>query len=157
MNHLLLTAFGILLSAQIKVSAQQAVLAAGKDVSGNGSVSFSIGQVVYTANAVNPISVTQGVQQTYDKDLSSGSNESSPTRINIFPNPTTERLIVQFQESCENCSFELMDESGKLLQHGNASGIETNIFVNQLVAGTYFLRILKNTTEIETAKIVKSN
>ena len=49
------------------VQAQQTIPAAGHDISGSGgSVSYTIGQLVYTTNIGANNSLAQGVQQVYE-------------------------------------------------------------------------------------------
>ena len=61
----------LLLLVGFTIQAQQAVLGSGSDASGSaGSLSYSIGQVVYTTNSGSGFTSAQGVQQPTDATVS---------------------------------------------------------------------------------------
>ena len=61
----------LLLLVGFTIQAQQAVLGSGSDASGSaGSLSYSIGQVVYTTNSGSGFTLAQGVQQPTDATVS---------------------------------------------------------------------------------------
>ena len=63
------------------IYAQEAIPTSGGDASSNkGSVSYSVGQIVYSSNTATNGTVTQGVQQAYEIYVTTGIEE---TGINL--------------------------------------------------------------------------
>jgi len=153
---LLLLCFG--LSA---ADAQVALIAAGGDASGTeGTVAYSIGQVVYTTYTGTNISVAQGVQQAIEISVIEGLLEVKGINIKIsaYPNPTTEFLNLKV-ENCENInlSYQLFDMNGKLLETNKLKGDQTIIGMSNLASATYFVRIIQDNQKIKIFKIIKTN
>ncbi len=102
------------------LQAQESVNATGGDASGSGgSVSYSVGQVVYTTNTGTNGSVTQGVQQPYEISVVTAIEEAKGINLTVtaYPNPATDYLTLRIDEfEISNLSFQLYDMSGKLLQ-----------------------------------------
>lgn len=136
--------------------AQESVHTSGGDASGaGGTVAFSIGQVVYTANTNITGAVGQGVQQPYDF-FSVGINETE-LNLSVFPNPTAANIILQINDfEHVALNFELYDIQGKLLSNGHVTDLQTQIQTSNLATATYFLHILdENNKNVQTFKIIK--
>ena len=149
---LLLLCFG--LSATY---AQDAVIAAGNNALGSGgSVSYSVGQVVYTTNTGTLGSVSQGVQQTYTISFV-GLKQSSDISFSVFPNPFTDNIIVQVPVyKNEKLNYQLFDMQGNLLKANVISGSRTEINTSALPAAAYFLHILEVNKQIQSFNIIKN-
>jgi hypothetical protein len=127
--------------------------------SGQGSVAYSVGQVIYTTNTGIPGSVTQGIQQPYEISVISGINEAQDINllISAYPNPATEYLILRTDNSeVMNLSYRLFDNNGKLLESETVSGYETSIETDNFASGIYFLKVFGNSKELKTFKIIKN-
>ena len=97
--------------------AQIAVTAIGGEASGSGgTVSYSVGQVVYTTNTGTNGSVAQGVQQPYDIFILTGIELTDiDLKLSAYPNPTTNFLHLHIEEySNENWTYLLYDLQGVL-------------------------------------------
>jgi hypothetical protein len=142
------------------LQAQEAIPASGGDASGSGgSVSYSVGQMVYTTNQGTNGTITQGVQQPYEISVVSGLEEA--TSINLicsaYPNPTTDYLVLKVENyDIENLSYQLSDIDGKLLEIRKLEGNETFIVMSNFVPAVYFLKVIQNNKELKTFKIVKN-
>jgi hypothetical protein len=155
MNHFSMKQTLLVLSlflTHVSAHAQQAAVAAGGMCTGTGSVSYSVGQVVYTPNSTNAITVTQGVQQTYGIPVIAGMDETIAGQVTVYPNPSAEWLTLELTSGYEQASFRLSDENGKIVLAEKTDGPTTIIPVGQLPAGTYFLEILG-----QTFQIIKTN
>lgn len=143
-----------------RLQAQEAKIATGGNASGSGgSVSYSIGQMVYTTNTGTNGSVAQGVQQPFEISLVTGLEEAEgiSLRCSVYPNPTTDYLVLKVENfDKENLSYQLIDINGKPLENKNITGNETNIIMSDLVPATYFLKVTLNNKEVKTFKIVKN-
>ena len=111
------------------VQAQTSVNATGGDASGGGgSVSYSVGQVVYTTHTGTSGSVAEGVQQPYEISVVTGLEEAQSINLSVtaYPNPTTDYLTLRIDEfEISNLSFQLYDMNGKLLQNEKITGNQT--------------------------------
>ena len=144
------------------VTAQESINAIGGDASGSGgSVSYSVGQIVYQTHADADGSVAQGVQQPYEISTITGIEE---TAINLafsaYPNPTTDYLTLQVDVSTELSinlmSYQLYDMNGKLLQNEKIVGNQTRIVMINLLPSTYFVRVMEGIKKVKTFKIIKN-
>lgn len=142
------------------LQAQAAVSATGGNASGIGdSVNYSVGQVFYTTNRGTNGSVAQGVQQALEITNLTGIETPGDITLNYsaFPNPTSGFLRLKVEDfNLENLFYQLYDMSGKLLEYKMVKGNETIISMSQLVPATYFLKVIQNTKEVKSFKIIKN-
>lgn len=142
------------------VNAQEASLASGSNVSGSGgSVSYSIGQVVYTTHTSTTGIVAQGVQQPYEISVVTSISEASNINLTalVYPNPTTDGLTLSVSDfNKENLIYQVVDINGKLLQSEKIASNQMSISLTNLAAATYFLKVSMNNQEIKTFKIIKN-
>lgn len=142
-----------------ELQAQEAVPSAGGDASGSGgTVSYTVGQVVYTTNTGTNGSELQGVQQAYEI-FTVGIKDEITTNISlaIFPNPTLENLTLQVQDfNGEKLIYQLFDMQGKLLINNQITSNQTEINLNNLPPSTYFINVLQENKKIQFFKIIKN-
>jgi len=140
-----------------KLNAQEAVTASGGNASGSGgSISYTVGQVVYTSNKSSSGSISQGVQQPYEISIVSGIEDLLGITLTAFPNPTTNNLTLKI-ENKEEKQFvaSLFDINGKQLSKQVIANSETTIPMEQFSVSTYFLKVFDGKKEIKTFKIIK--
>ena len=132
----------------------------GGTTSGSGgSVSYSVGQVVYTTNSSGFGSVSQGVQQPYEISVVTGLEEAKDIILSYsaYPNPVTDYLTLKIEDyEYEKLSYKLFDSNGKLLESTKVTGNETTILMTNLIPSVYFLKVVKGNIEIKTFKIIKN-
>ena len=142
------------------LQAQETVSTAGGEASGSGgTVSYTVGQMVYTTNTGTNGYVVQGVQQPYEISVVTGIAEAKDINLSVsaYPNPTTDYLTVKVENyETANLQYLVFDINGKLLQTVKATGQETQIETNNLVPANYFVKVLENKKEIKVFKIVKN-
>jgi hypothetical protein len=142
------------------LQAQNAVPATGGNASGSGgSVSYSVGQVVYTTNTGSNGTIAQGVQQPFEISVVTGLEEAKGINLAVsaYPNPTTDYLTLSVDKfDVSKLSYHLFDMSGKLLETKKITGNQTNIVMSNLVPATYFVKITQENKEIKTLKIIKT-
>ena len=146
----------------LQIQAQEAISTTGGDSNGsNGSVSYSIGQVVYSTNIdVNGNSVSEGVQQPYEISVTTSIPEAKDIslKLSAYPNPTTEYLTIKVEDyKFAELKYLFFDINGKLLKTVKATGKETNIKVNNLIPANYFVKVIDSNKEIKVFKIIKIN
>jgi hypothetical protein len=143
----------------IAILAQNAIPACGGNATGSGaSVSYTVGQVVYTV-ITNSGSVAQGVQQPYEISVvtSLESAKDISLEISVYPNPANDYLKLKIDGDVKTqCNASLYDINGNLLQTIKIEGNETSIVISNYVSSTYFLKVKDNNKEIKTFKIIKN-
>jgi hypothetical protein len=161
MKHLLKTLIAFFLFAfGTTMYAQNIIPASGGNATGTGgSVSYSVGQVVFTRNTGTNGSAAQGVQQPFEISVVTGIEEAKEISLefSVFPNPVTDVLRLKIENfETDNLRYQLFDINGSLLQNNKIEGNETNIFMKSLLPATYFLKVTSNNKVVKTYKIVKN-
>lgn len=142
------------------MNAQRSIPASGGEASGNGgSVSYTVGQAVYTANTGVNGSMTQGVQQPYEISVVAGLEDTNEIDLTfyVYPNPITENVKLKVENyKSTDLSYQLFDISGKLLENKKIEASETSIAMNTFIKATYFLKVTDNNKAVKTFKIIKN-
>jgi len=144
----------------ITIRAQNAIPATGGNAAGGGgSVSYSVGQVFYTKSTGSNGTVSQGVQQPYEISIVTAirNTEGITLECAVYPNPTRGiiKLVVRTNDFT-NLRFQLYDLNGILLQDKKVESAETEIFMDNLMPSTFFLKVFSADREIKTFKIIKN-
>jgi hypothetical protein len=141
------------------VQAQNSITASGGNATGTGgSVSYSVGQAVYTTNTGTNGSLAQGVQQPYEISVVTGIVEARDISLEIvvYPNPATDFIKLKMENyEVQNLRYQLYDINGSLLQDNKIVGNETSIVMSNYMSATYFLKVTDNNKVIKTFKIIK--
>lgn len=135
---------------------QQNTVTSGGDASGaGGSYSYSIGQVDYINNSGSNGNVHEGVQQPYEFFNEVGLDEEFLVVTNIYPNPSTDIIVVETDESRTDLEYMIYDANGKVLGSGEITSSKTEIDVSSFATGQYILKISNTQKIIESIKIIK--
>lgn len=139
---------------------QSTINASGSDASGtNGNVSSSIGQVFYESSGSLSGTVIPGVQQSYEILETLGMDiKEIGLNMKIYPNPTADvlNLSIAFNDY-KSYSFELIDNSARLLITGNVKNANTSLLMTVYPAGIYILKVKKGGKLIKSFKVIKSD
>ena len=157
-NKLLFTVIAIIVF-NASAQAQQSSNAAGGDATGSGgSVAYSVGQVVYTANNSPSGTVSQGVQQAYEIFLIGVNETELNSSLSVFPNPILDNLTLQISDyNNEKLSYQLYDIQGKLLNKEQIIAEQTQINTSSLPPATYFIEVLnQENKQVQSFKIIKN-
>jgi hypothetical protein len=161
MKHKLSKSSAVLLFclAFAELHAQEAIPASGGNASGSGgTVSYTFGQVYYITVEGTNGTVAQGVQQPYEISVVTGTEEASKLNADYiaYPNPASGyvMLIVKNYKT-GNITYQLYDNSGKIIESKNIESNETRIDLSSLIVAPYFLKVSLDGKEIRTFKIVK--
>lgn len=139
-------------------NAQEVISASGQtNKAGNIELSWTLGETVIETHTVGEYILTQGFHQT-KLIVTAIDNVSVPNlTVKVYPNPTTDFLVVQISETANQPVLALFDASGKLLRQSFVDRSETRIDMRNYSAGSYFLKLNKqNGQPIQQFKIVKS-
>jgi hypothetical protein len=142
------------------LQAQEVIPATGGNASGSGgSMSYSVGQIVYTTNTGTTGSVAQGIQQPYEISVVTELEGAKGITLKciVYPNPATDYVMLKVENyNTENLTYQLYDINGKLVENKKLDGNETSIVMSHLAATTYFLKVIDNNKEVKTFKIIKN-
>ncbi|MDO9256933.1 MAG: T9SS type A sorting domain-containing protein [Bacteroidales bacterium] len=164
-KRLKISAFLLLAIGLADLKAQEAIPTAGGNATGSGgSVSYTVGQVVFISSTGTNGSVTAGVQQPYEISVVTGlePNKGISLVCSAYPNPTTDFLILRIEDNLQaQYSVYLYNTVGSLLKNIKIEANETRIDMSNLVIATYFLKIVNTTKtsttqEVKTFKIIKN-
>ncbi len=152
--------FLVLLIASV-VQAQQGTLSGGFDAKGSdGSVCYSIGQLVWDMYPGSNGSILQGMQQPYEISIVTSIDEIESISVNymVFPNPTDGTVTIKVESLNDlKMRYQLIDIKGDCLLFGEIKSAETSVQMASLAPGVYLLGIFKNGIRIKIFKIIKNN
>ncbi len=145
----------------VGLHAQESTTASGGEASGNGgTISYSVGQVVYGTHSGTTGSVSEGIQQPYEISVIIGLEETGINlNISAFPNPTTDYLILKIADDAHQESrftITLYDLNGRVIEQQVVVSNETAIDMASLNAATYILKVNNENQEVKTFKIIKN-
>lgn len=152
----------ILIFSISTLSAQESLNTSGGKASGSvGSVSYSVGQVVYLTKFNRNVSFVEmeGVQQPYEISTVTGIEEPKGISILLtaYPNPTSNNLTLHISDvTISDFSYQLYDMQGRLLQSKKITGHAVTIKMNTLSPAMYFMKVFRNKVTIKTFKIIKT-
>jgi hypothetical protein len=162
-KNLKLSAVFLLFIGIQALKAQEAIPASGGNALGSGgTVSFTVGQVVYTTNNGTNVSVVQGIQQPYEISVVNGLELASGITLQclVYPNPTIDLLHLKIDaptsHNLQSMNYQLLDMNGKLLEYRKLTGDVTLITMSEFPMATYFLKISENNIVVKTFKIIKN-
>ena len=141
--------------AAFSATAQEVVSSQGETYSNaNGSIDFTVGEVIINTSSNGTNDLTQGFHQTNWNFL--GVEDFAPDiQATIFPNPTQDVLNIK-TSVFENVTYTLYDAQGKLVIQNILFAEQTPIQVSQLAPGSYSLTLNNETQNLKTFKLVKS-
>ena len=148
------TLFTLFILCVLKVSAQEVLSTQGNSYSNTqGSVEYTIGEVIINTASNGSNDLTQGFHQTNWKFL--GMEDLAPNLdVSIFPNPTSDLLNIRTKEY-KNLFYLLYDSQGNLVSNGELKGEQTVFQVDHLNAGAYFLSVRNETESLKTFQLIK--
>jgi len=141
------------------IQAQNSIPVTGGTATGaGGTVSYTIGQVVYTPISGAAGNVLQGVQVPYEISVITGIEKAADITLemSVYPNPANSYVILRVEKyNTTNLKFRLYDMSGMLIQENKVEGDETQVHLGNILPGTYLLKVTDRNKEIKIFKIIK--
>jgi len=128
------------------------ITAGGNYISKEGTVSFSIGEVVYISKGLS-YNMTEGVQHSF---IINPIFTNSNLLLSIYPNPTTDLLFFKLENlNYLDLSYILYDISGKILMRGTILDSKSTISLKNYASQTFILKIVRGQNEQNIFKILK--
>jgi hypothetical protein len=138
--------------------AQQVLSSSGETgQNSSGSISYTLGELVITTQTNGTNAITQGFHQTQIIVTEIRELSDPCFSISVFPNPTNDFVTLKIEKGeIRNMEFILFDTHGKFLLKEIVTDTEQKVSFKQLNPGSYFIKVVKDRTEIKTFKIVKT-
>jgi hypothetical protein len=135
---------------------QQNTVSSGGDASGTGgSASYTVGQIDYQNVSGTNGSINEGVQQPFEF-YTIGIDENELLNVLLFPNPTSDFVVISIEDFKNILNYQLFDTKGKLIIEDLIEAKETSINFKNLAKGSYHLRIHNGAKELQSIKIIKN-
>lgn len=152
----LITVFLFLLCVQIAF-AQEVVSSAGEtQQAGNYELSWTLGEPAILTYSAGSNILTQGFHQSKLVVTAIDEPEMLVSKLKVYPNPTSDYLMIHFTSEFQDKQYSLFDMNGKMIRINSISDSDTRIDVSTLASGTYLLRIgTTKSDRIQSFKIVK--
>lgn len=140
------------------LSSGQVIPASGGDASGSsGSLSFTVGQLVYRQYDDSEGSILQGIQQPFEIYVLTRSEGIIAQAIKVFPNPTSNTLHLKFPGfSFGNHFLSVYDFTGNLLMSEAISASEILIQMSNFPSGAYLLVVYDKQSVVKTFRILRN-
>ena len=148
--------FGLIVTG---INAQETITASGGEATGDGSASYTVGQVFYQTHTGDDGSVAEGVQQPYEISVVVSIEEAAGINLSLsaYPNPTKDFLTLEINDyDSEKLSYKIYDINGKLIDNRIITDNQISIDMSNLVSAVYFLSVIDNNKEIKNFKIIKN-
>lgn len=142
----------------ISAQAQESVNTSGGVDRGNGgTVSFSVGQMVYTTDSKEAGSVVQGIQRPYRITTTDIKKLDNNISFKAYPNPSSDDLFLEMNAfRNEKLNYQLYDMQGKLIMTNPIDIPKTQINMRALAVGAYVIHIYDSKNRaIQTIQIIK--
>jgi hypothetical protein len=106
-----------------------------------GSVSFSLGQIVYTYSTDNQYTQYNGVQQVWEIGLVYSDNSYLNLDVKIYPNPCSDNIWINIEGAAQNTvTYEIINPKGEVLQVGELNAYNEKIYISDLPPSLYLVR-----------------
>ncbi len=123
-----------------------------------GSITFSIGEIVIETLTHGDCCLTQGFCQANITVTAINKIQDLDYELSVYPNPTKDFVILKVnKDHLNDFKYLLFDMNGRLIKMEQIVDKETVIPFNFLIPSIYYLKIINQQSEQKTFKIVKSN
>ena len=158
MKPSLLIIFVLQLTFSFSQSIEQQVIGSSGNFSSTASgttLSSTTGEIITTTGNSSSAILTQGFQQPVIVTPLSTRELPNNWSIGVYPNPSNYKITVKKEQS-ETLYAVLIDVLGRVISTHKLTENNTEINLEQLASGTYFLKIKNNIKEsLQTFKIQK--
>lgn len=145
-----LLVISLFLFSTVSVSAQQVISSVSNT---KQNISWTIGEVV-TETIIGDFCALQGFNQSDDLDPISIESVKSAIEFTIYPNPVTDKLIIDCQEDNRTFTWKLTNLIGQEIAHSQPFTTNTTVNMTVFAPGNYLLTVLSD-REIKTITIIK--
>jgi hypothetical protein len=136
--------------------AQNDVLASGGNASStSGSISYSIGQVVYTNESNASGSIQLGVQQPYTVTPIAVHEPWRALAVGLYPNPTRGQILIEMPEFIPGITASIFDMGGYLVEQFPLQSTKTLLSAEAWPAAQYIIQLSDASGNSSEYKLIK--
>lgn len=157
-NHYLIMVFLLFYLGTLHSQESTHHASGGEATGSGGTVSYTVGLPIYTTYSGTEGEIAQGVQHAFEILVVTGIEENDLTTLemDVFPNPTTNVLHLRIAKyNQQDLTYQLYDNSGRLLDRQRVVSDVTSIPTEQLAAATYYLQVTNSARTLKTFQIIK--
>ena len=146
----------LLLITAVNVAAQEVISANGGTATAAGTqVSWTIGEPIITTVSDANNTLTQGFHQSKLTVTAINDIQVLGVEIKVYPNPTSDFVIVHFSKVMEKPTYFLFDLSGRIIEQKNIESTDVKIDMTSYAGGSYILKVNSGQQPLQTFKIIK--
>lgn len=137
---------------------QSGLVSSGGNGNGaGGKISFSVSQVLDHSSKSATKSISEGVQQPFEIQVSTGVKLGNlPFEVSVFPNPSSSEIqILRSSDQYQSAQASFYDMAGHMLLQQEMTESTTKINLQAFPAGIYTLRISLKYYGEQTFQVVK--
>lgn len=129
----------------------------GTSIGGNGSSTYTLGQMVFNSFVASAGTLSEGIQQPAEIYFTGFNPNQLSAEITVYPNPTDDYIILNVKQDVlqETLSYQLFDLNGRLFRNDKIKESETIIRIKDLPSSCYLLKIVNKNNQSKTYKIIK--
>ncbi len=111
----------------------------------------------YSSDNYGKLQISVTAKDTVATSITTTDIEEETLSLNIYPNPTKDKLSLDFSIDNFEGTIQIYDTTGKLIQMEKIQG-DTTLDLQQFSSGIYFIRVLDKTQKtIMTQKFIKTS
>jgi hypothetical protein len=136
--------------------AQNDVLAGGGNASStSGSISYSVGQVVYAHESNAAGSIQLGVQQPYALAPTTVHEQWKELVVGLYPNPTRGQLLIEMPNFIPGITASIFDMNGSLVERFLLQSAKTILSAEAWPPAQYIIQLSDASGNISEYKLIK--
>lgn len=120
-----------------------------------GALYISIGEPMSTEISEGEIMISQGFLNVSVEGLPLSTDDILAEVIHAYPNPTSADLVIDMPEMDGDYTYQITNALGETIQTARIQGIQTTVHFQDMDAGVYYMRVVKNDKQSRTLKIIK--
>lgn len=152
-----ITLFIVVLLMGSVVCAQEVISSVGaSQTAAEIEVSWTLGELVIETISAGSNTLTQGFNQSKLTVTSVPGVHFVEIELEVFPNPSHNFVIIQFEELVDGAAYSLFDVTGKVIERKLISSTRTVVHLEKYSSGVYILKLTKDFKKpLKTFKIIK--
>jgi hypothetical protein len=146
----------MLLSSTFLEAQNMPVSSGGNGQSSEGSISYSVGQTMFTPILGDEVDLSPGNQQPAEISFIPSVGASFEMGgFTLFPNPSRDQIMIGTENLNGVVNLEIRNAIGQVLLTDLITENNHQLNVRQLAAGSYFVYLISNQAQFTTLKLIK--
>ena len=120
-----------------------------------GALYISIGEPMSTEITEGEVMISQGFLNVSIEGLPLATDDILNEVIHAYPNPTSADVVIDMPEMDGNYTYQITNALGEMIQTSRIQGVQTTVHFQDMEAGVYYMRVVKDDKQSRTLKIIK--